>query len=233
MFRRSLASLAALLLFVSPALVRADEDTPKKGKKEKDKDGAIVAHIRLSGDLDETPTAADPLFGSGRRRTSRPSSTASPRPRTTPTSRPSSCNSTTCTIGWGKLDELRKAIADVRAGGKKVFAYLESADGKSLLTALACDEIGMPEGGEVMLNGMRAEVHVLQGPLREDRPPGRLPADGRFQGRGRAVHALEHDAAVPQAARNGPRRLLRKEPGRRRSSSPGPRRTGPPSRSRS
>ena len=66
MVRRRITVLAALLLLISPALVRADEDdAPKKDKKDKDKDGAVVAHIRLTGDLDESPSTADPLFGNG------------------------------------------------------------------------------------------------------------------------------------------------------------------------
>ena len=61
-------------------------------------------------------------------------------------------------IGWGKLDELRKAIGAVRASGKKVYAYLDSADAKGVITGLMCDKVAMPEGGEVMFHGMRAEV---------------------------------------------------------------------------
>ncbi|HEX4591119.1 MAG TPA: signal peptide peptidase SppA, partial [Gemmataceae bacterium] len=151
---------AALLLLVSPAVGRADEDdAPKKGKKDKDidKDGAIVAHIRLTGDLDETPSAIDPLFGSGSEsfktkldRLARAKADANVKAVV--------LQLDDLKIGWGKLDELRKAIADVRGGGKKVYAFLESADSKSLLTALACDKVGMPEGGEVMLKGIRAEI---------------------------------------------------------------------------
>src|SRR5207244_4518985 len=40
----------------------------------------------------------------------------------------------------------------------KVYAHCESADTKTLLTALACDVVAMPESGEVMIHGMRAEV---------------------------------------------------------------------------
>src|SRR5262249_46170515 len=61
-------------------------------------------------------------------------------------------------IGWGKLDELRRAIADFRASGKKAYAYLESGETKDYLVALACDEAGMPESGWLMLTGVRGQV---------------------------------------------------------------------------
>ena len=61
-------------------------------------------------------------------------------------------------IGWAKLDELSRAIADFRKAGKKVFAYLEAGSTKDYLVALACDEVCLPEPGWLMLTGMRAEV---------------------------------------------------------------------------
>jgi protease-4 len=158
MFRRRFTVLAALLLLVSPAVGRADEDdAPKKGKKDKDKDGAIVAHIRLTGDLDETPSAVDPLFGSGSE-SFKTKLDRLAKAKTDANVKAVVLQLDDLKIGWGKLDELRTAIADVRGGGKKVYAFLESADSKSLLTALACDKVGMPEGGEVMLKGIRAEI---------------------------------------------------------------------------
>ena len=57
---RTAASLAAMILLAIPAFLFADGDE-KKGKK--DKESAVIAQIRISGDLDETPTASDPLFG--------------------------------------------------------------------------------------------------------------------------------------------------------------------------
>jgi protease-4 len=155
---RRISALAALLLFAIPVLLFADDETPKKkGKKDSDKDSAVVAQIRLSGDMDETPTSADALFGNSSE------SFKTKLDRLAKAKADANVKAVVLklddlSIGWGKLDELRKAIADVRSGGKKVYAYLDSADGKSLLTALACDKIAMPEGGEIMLHGIRAEV---------------------------------------------------------------------------
>jgi protease-4 len=156
MIRCRVSALAALLLFAVPAFVHADdEDAPKKGKK--DKDAAVVAHIRLSGDLDETPTAADPLFG-GSSESFKTKLDRLAKAKTDANVKAVVLKLDDLSIGWGKIDELHKAIADVRSSGKKVYAYMDSADGKTLLAALACDKIAMPEGGEVMLHGIRAEI---------------------------------------------------------------------------
>lgn len=61
-------------------------------------------------------------------------------------------------IGRGKLDEFRAAIARVRKAGKKVYADVRSADSKPYLIASACDEIIMPESGTLAVTGVRAEL---------------------------------------------------------------------------
>ena len=62
------------------------------------------------------------------------------------------------TLGWGKLHEIREAIARVRASGKTVVAVLTDADTQSYLLASACDRVAMPESGTLMMLGVRAEV---------------------------------------------------------------------------
>ncbi len=61
-------------------------------------------------------------------------------------------------IGRGKLNEFRQAIMRVKARGKKVVAFLDSASSGDYLVASACDEVVMPESGVLMLLGLRSEV---------------------------------------------------------------------------
>jgi protease-4 len=61
-------------------------------------------------------------------------------------------------IGWAKLNEFQKAIARVRAKGKKVHAWVDGGSSMDYLLATGCDEISMPEPGALMLLGLRAEV---------------------------------------------------------------------------
>ena len=162
MFRRHRAALAALLLTLAgPALLFADGDAQesKKGKKDKDKDASapVIAHIRLHGELDETPSAADPIFG-GSSESFKAKLDRIAKAKDDANVEALYLELSDLEIGWGKLDELRRAVADFRAAGKKAYAYLESADAKNLLAALACDVVAMPESGDVMVHGMRAEV---------------------------------------------------------------------------
>ena len=62
------------------------------------------------------------------------------------------------TLGWAKVNELTHAIARLRHKGKRVIAYLDSATTHDYLVAAACDQIVMPESGEVVIVGLRAEV---------------------------------------------------------------------------
>jgi len=68
-------------------------------------------------------------------------------------------------IGRGKIEELRGAIARFRESGKKVYAMLDSAMPADYMVACACDEIVMPESGEVMLPGVHAEAMFYKGLL--------------------------------------------------------------------
>ena len=61
-------------------------------------------------------------------------------------------------VGWAKVHELRSAIAKVRAKGKPVYAWMESASTPDYLLASACDKVVLPESGVLMMPGLRAEV---------------------------------------------------------------------------
>jgi protease-4 len=116
-----------------------------------------LAHIRLHGELDEAPTAEDPLFGTAAE------NFQSKLDRIRKAQRDKSVDGLFLhldglEIGWGKLHELRGAVARFRQAGKKVFAYLDSGNTKDYLLAIACDEVCLPESGWLMLTGMRAEV---------------------------------------------------------------------------
>ncbi len=145
-----LAALAALPL--TTVRLRAADDTP------------TVAHIKLSGDLNETPVAPDPLFGGAAE------NFKSKLDRIRKAAKDDSVKAlyleiNGLDIGWGKLDELSRALAEFRKSGKKVFAYLEGGESKDYLLATSCDEICEPESGWLMLIGVRAEVSFYKGLL--------------------------------------------------------------------
>ncbi|RMG40932.1 MAG: signal peptide peptidase SppA [Planctomycetota bacterium] len=61
-------------------------------------------------------------------------------------------------LGWGQMYELQSAIERVRASGKPVYAWVESATGLDYVLASQCDRVWMPEGGMLLLTGLRVEV---------------------------------------------------------------------------
>jgi protease IV len=60
--------------------------------------------------------------------------------------------------GLGRVHELRQAIAQVRAAGKPVYAWLESGSLSAYLIACSCEKVVVPPSGMLMMPGLRAEV---------------------------------------------------------------------------
>ncbi|HVS39617.1 MAG TPA: signal peptide peptidase SppA [Gemmataceae bacterium] len=141
-----LALIALIALTPMTARLRAaDDSTP------------AVAHIKLTGDLDEAPVAADSLLGGSSE------NFKSKLDRIKKAAKDDNVKALYLEIddlgvGWGKMDELARAIAEFRKTGKKVFAYIEGGEAKDYLLATSCDEICEPESGWLMLIGVRAEV---------------------------------------------------------------------------
>src|SRR5262249_43066948 len=137
MLRLRLPCLAILICLLG--LPTRAEDKAAEKKAEEKKAAATLAHIKLSGSLDEGAVADDPLFGS---------LSESFKMKLDRIKKAKSDSSVAAlflqfdgtAIGWGKLDELRRAIADYRKSGKKVYAYLEAGDSHDYLAALACDQ---------------------------------------------------------------------------------------------
>jgi protease-4 len=149
MLRRvRLPALLAVTALAPFTLARADE------KKETT---ATVAHIKLSGEFEDAPPNADPLFGS-LTETFKAKLDRIKKAKNDAAVKGLYLQIDGAAVGWSQLDELSKAIADFRASGKKVFAYVEEGDLKDYLLGLAADEVCVPESGWLMLTGLQAEV---------------------------------------------------------------------------
>src|SRR5215210_7399777 len=68
-------------------------------------------------------------------------------------------------VGWGKAEEIRDALADFRASGKPVYAYMEFGANKDYYLATACDRIYVAPIGDLMIVGLAADVMSLGGSL--------------------------------------------------------------------
>src|SRR5437764_12963466 len=89
----------------------------------------VAAHIKLSGDLDETPVSSDPLFG-GAAENFKSKLDRIHKAAGDDAVKALYLEINGVTIGWGKLDELTRAVADFRKTGKKAFAFMEGGDAK-------------------------------------------------------------------------------------------------------
>lgn len=67
--------------------------------------------------------------------------------------------------GWAKADEMRAAIADYRASGKPIYAFMEIATDKEFYIASACDRVYVSPVGDMYINGLAAEVMFFRGSL--------------------------------------------------------------------
>ncbi|CAN5185621.1 signal peptide peptidase SppA [soil metagenome] len=135
-------------------------------KKNEDKDTSIarIAHIKLSGDLDESPVPEESLFGPPAenlysklghiRKAAKDDRIAG---LLLQIDEPA--------VGFGKLNEIKEAISTFKKTGKKVFVYAEEFSAKGYLLALGADGIYIPESGGIMLVGMRAEVTFYKNTL--------------------------------------------------------------------
>ena len=67
--------------------------------------------------------------------------------------------------GWGKAEELREVIADFRASGKPVYAYIEVGTNKEYYVATACEKVFVSPSGDLFINGLAADVMFFRGSL--------------------------------------------------------------------
>ena len=65
--------------------------------------------------------------------------------------------------GWAKADELRDAIFDYRKAGKPIFAYIETNADKEYYISVACDRVYMAPVGDLLINGLDAEMMFYRG----------------------------------------------------------------------
>jgi protease-4 len=150
---------ALLLIAVGSPLAHGQD----KALKKKNADKTSVAHIRLKGDLDETPSGASP-FGDGKEnlrqlldRIKKAKNDAKVKALFVEID-----SLSLGLFGFGKVEEVRNAILDFRKSGKKAYAYTEEFGGIEYLIALACDTVCVPESGGFAMLGLRIEMEFYK-----------------------------------------------------------------------
>jgi protease-4 len=129
-------------------------------RAEDKKEPPVIAHVALSGDLDEAPVAESAFGGSSAENLKQILD------RIAKAKADGKVKALVLDIhdlklglfGFGKVEEVRRAVADFRKAGKKAYAYVEEVGGLDYLVACACDQVLLPEGGSFGLTGLHIEM---------------------------------------------------------------------------
>lgn len=101
-------------------------------------------------------------------------------------------------LGRARVDEIRAAIARVRAAGKPVAAHLVGGSAVQYELALACDTIAMPPAATLEITGVRAEMMFFKSMLDRMGVKAEILQVGEFKGAG---EPLTRDSMSPQLRR--------------------------------
>jgi len=154
--------LVMLLLISAPATMYGADD-----KKDKDAGAPAIAHLRLSGSLDESPTMENP-FGGSDSENLRMKLDRIKKAKNDPNVKALLLQVDGLEFGlfsFGKIDEVRRALADFRASGKKIYSYTDDIGGLDYLVTGAADVVCIPEAGSFGLLGLRIEMEFYKDTL--------------------------------------------------------------------
>lgn len=98
-------------------------------------------------------------------------------------------------LGWARLAELRAALVRLKDAGKKVVVHLESGDDADLFLASAADRIYLVPSGQLMVDGLRAEMSYFARALDKLGVQAEAVAAGRYKS---APRAVTHDEPSPE-----------------------------------
>lgn len=118
---------------------------------------STVAHIKLSGSMEESTPPAEPLFG-GSVENFKAKLDRIKKARNDANVKAVYFEIGTLNVGWSKIDELCNAIAECRKAGKKTFAYIEEVTLKEFALARSCDQVCAPESAWLLIAGIRVEM---------------------------------------------------------------------------
>ena len=153
MFRRYLLVVAVLTVCFVAGPLHADKST----KAGTDANTTTVAHIKISGDPDETPGGMESPFGNVSENLKAKLDRIH-QAKNDKDVKALYLEFDDLGIGWGKINEFRAAISEFRKAGKKVYAFMENGGRADYLVAAACDEVVMPESGSLQITGVRFEL---------------------------------------------------------------------------
>ena len=186
-----LATLVPSLL----ALVQAPA-TPQEAAAKKE--APRLAEIRLEGALEEAPQGGISLFGSEKksfrgllRRIAQAKDDAEVKGLV--------LRLGDVSLGLAKSAELRRALAALRAAGKKAYARTESLGLGEYLVACGCDEVSIEPAGSLVIPGLRIEMTYLRDLLDKIGVTADVVHIGEFKTAGEELYLREMSPAQREA----------------------------------
>ncbi len=98
-------------------------------------------------------------------------------------------------LGWARLAELRAGLARLKERGKKVVVHLESGDDADVFLASVADRVFLVPSGQLMIDGLRAEMSYFARALDKLGVHAEAVAAGRYKS---APRAVTHDEPSPE-----------------------------------
>ncbi len=95
-------------------------------------------------------------------------------------------------VNWAQLEDLHAAVAEFRATGKTLWAYIESGGNADYALACAADRVAMAPEGNLMVLGVAAELAFFKDTL------AKVGLEADF------VHVGKYKSAPEQLTRSGP-----------------------------
>ena len=101
--------------------------------------------------------------------------------------------------GWGKLEEIRGAVARVQEAGKPVIGFADAIDAKTYYLAAICDSLYCPPAGYIMFNGFSRTSKHVKGTLEK---LGIAPQVSAIRHYKAAAQLVTRDDLSPEAHKN-------------------------------
>ncbi|HEY2837664.1 MAG TPA: signal peptide peptidase SppA [Pirellulales bacterium] len=155
-----LVALVGVLFGLAPIAVRAADD-----KKESTKAKPIVAVFRLRGPIVETPGDENPLFGTSHSMALVDLIQRLAKARDDEAVKGVVFTLDGATVSLSSAEEIRQAMAAVRAAGKEVYVFADGLTMSDYALAAGASEISVVPTGDLWLTGIYVESPYVRGLL--------------------------------------------------------------------
>jgi protease-4 len=148
----------AALLLVAPALAQESKSTDAKAS---DAAKPVIAVFRLSGPVSETPTDDGFPFSTEHKHALKDLTARMKKAGDDKNVKAVILTVSDLSLGFAQIEELRQAIADLRAAGKDVYAHADSLSMPQYILLCGATQLSMVPTGDLWITGLSGEsLHI-------------------------------------------------------------------------